>query len=130
MLREFKDFIMKGNLIELAVALIMALAFAAVVTSFVADIVTPIIAAIFGQPDFGQLKIDVGDSAILYGRFLNALITFLIVAFVMFLIVKAYNRMTGPKAVTTKPCPYCKTDVAIDATRCPSCTSQLESAPA
>lgn len=130
MIREFRDFITRGNLVEIAVGLVLALAFAAVVTSFVTDIVTPIIAAIVGQPDFGQLKIDIGDSAIFYGRFLNALITFVIVAFVMFLIVKAYNRMTAPKAVTTKPCPYCKTDVAIDATRCSSCTSQLESAPA
>lgn len=130
MLKEFKDFIMKGNLIEIAVALVMALAFAAVVASLVEDIVTPIIAAIFGQPDFSALKIDVGDSAITYGNFLNALITFLIVAFVMFLIVKAYNRLTEPKAATTKSCPFCLTDVAIEATRCPNCTSQLEASSA
>ena len=130
MLKEFKDFIMRGNLIEIAVAFVMALAFAAVVASFVADIVTPIIAAIFGQPDFSELKIDIGDSAITYGNFLNALITFLIVAFVMFLIVKAYNRVTRPKAATTMSCPFCLTDVAIEATRCPNCTSQLEASPA
>jgi hypothetical protein len=80
---------------------------------------------IFGQPDF-SLKIDIGDSAITYGNFLNALITFLIVAFVMFLIVKAYNRVTQPKAATTKSCPFCQTDIAIGTTRCPNCTSQLE----
>ncbi|MCI0635014.1 MAG: large conductance mechanosensitive channel protein MscL [Actinobacteria bacterium] len=130
MLKEFRDFIMKGNLIEIAVAFIMALAFAAVVASFVADIVTPIIGAIFGQPDFSALKIDIGDGAITYGKFLNVVITFLIVAFVMFLVVKAYNRMTGPKAATTKGCPFCKTDIAIDATRCANCTSQLEGASA
>jgi large conductance mechanosensitive channel len=129
-LKEFRDFIAKGNLIEIAVAFIVALAFAAVVASFVADIVTPIIAAIFGQPDFSGLKIDIGESAITYGNFLNALITFLIVAFVMFLIVKAYNRVTRPKAATTKSCPFCQTDIAIAATRCPNCTSQLEGAPA
>lgn len=129
MLKGFKDFIMKGNLVEIAVGLVMALAFAALVASFVADIVTPIIAAVFGQPDFSQLKIDIGDSAIAYGNFLNALITFLIVALVMYLIIKAYNRMTGPKAVTTKGCPYCKTDISLDATRCPNCTSQLEGVP-
>lgn len=126
MLKEFKAFIMKGNLVEIAVGLVVALAFAAVVASFVANIVTPIIAAIFGQPDFGSLKIDVGDSAITYGNFLKTVLTFLIVAFVMFLVVKAYNRMTGPKGVTTKPCPYCKSEIALDATRCPNCTSQLE----
>jgi large conductance mechanosensitive channel len=128
MLKEFKAFVTRGNLIEIAVGLVMALAFAAVVASFVADIVTPIIAAIFGQPDFGALAIDIGDSAITYGNFLNALLTFLVVAFVMFLVVKAYNRMTGPKAAMTKPCPYCKTDIALDASRCPNCTSQLEAA--
>ena len=93
-----------------------------------ADIITPIIGAIFGQPDFSALKIDIGDSAITYGNFLNVVITFLIVAFVMFVIVKAYNRMTGPKAATTKACPFCKTDIALDATRCPNCTSELQRA--
>ena len=126
MLKEFKAFIMRGNLVEIAVGLVIALAFAAVVASFVADIITPIIAAIFGQPDFSSLKIDIGDSAITYGNFLNALLTFLIVALAMFLVVKAYNRMAGPKDATTKPCAYCKTDIALDATRCPNCTSQLE----
>ena len=84
----------------------MALAFAAVVASFVTDIVTPIIAAIVGQPDFSSLKVDIGESAISYGNFLNAVITFLIVGFVMFLIVKAYNRMSGTKAATTTSCPF------------------------
>src|SRR4029450_4044082 len=107
MLKEFRAFILRGNLVEIAVAFIMALAFAAVVASFVADIGTPLIPAIVGQPDFSSLKIDIGESAISYGKFLNAVITFLIVGFVMFLIVKAYNRMTGPKAATTRSCPVC-----------------------
>ena len=128
MLKEFKAFLMRGNLVEIAVGLVLALAFAAVVASFVADIVTPIIAAIFGQPDFSSLQIDIVDSAITYGKFLNALLTFVIVAFVMFLVVKAYNRMSAPKDAATRTCPYCKTDVALDATRCPNCTSQLEPA--
>jgi large conductance mechanosensitive channel len=126
MLKDFKAFIMKGNLVEIAVAFIMALAFAAVVASFVADIITPIIGAIFGQPDFSALKIDVGESAITYGNFLNALLTFVVVAFVMFMIVKAYNRATGPKAATTKECPFCMTSIPIAASRCSACTSQLE----
>jgi len=129
MLKEFKAFILRGNLVEIAVAFIMALAFAAVVASFVADIVTPMIAAIFGQPDFSSsLKVDIGESAISYRKFLNAAITFLIVGFVMFLIVKAYNRMSGPEAATTTSCPFCKTDIALDATRCPNCTSELQPA--
>ncbi len=125
MLKEFKDFLMKGNLVEIAVAFIMALAFAAVVASFVADIITPIIGAIFGQPDFSRLQIDIGESAIRYGTFLNVLLTFVVVALVMFLIVKAYNRMSGPKDTTTKDCAFCATTIPVAATRCPNCTSQL-----
>ena len=130
MLKEFKDFLMKGNLVEIAVAFIMALAFAAVVASFVADIITPIIGAIFGQPDFSRLQIDIGESAIRYGSFLNVLLTFVVVALVMFLIVKAYNRMSGPKDPTTKDCPYCASAIPVAAGRCPNCTSQLEGASA
>ncbi|MGH2630964.1 MAG: large conductance mechanosensitive channel protein MscL [Actinomycetota bacterium] len=97
MLKEFKDFALKGNLIEIAVGLILALAFFAVVTSLVADIITPIIGAIFGQPDFSSLTIDIGDAQIRYGAFLNTVINFLIVAFVLFLIVKGANRMIPKK---------------------------------
>lgn len=116
----------EGHLFEIAVAFIMALAFAAVVASFVTDIITPIIAAIFGQPDFSALKLDIGKSAITYDNFLNVLLTFVIVAFVMFMIVKAYTRLTGPKAATTKGCPWCLTAVPLAASRCPACTSPLE----
>ena len=94
MLKEFKEFIAKGNLIDLAVAVILGLAFAQVVNSLVANVFTPIIAAIFGQPDFSSIKIDIGDSAILIGSFLNDVITFVIIGFVLFLTVKAYNRWT------------------------------------
>jgi large conductance mechanosensitive channel len=93
MLKEFKDFIMKGNLVEIAVGLILALAFKAVVDSFVADIITPIIAAIGGQPNFDSLVLDIGDGEIRYGSFLNFVVSFIIIGFVLFLIVKAYNRM-------------------------------------
>ncbi len=130
MLKEFKDFLMRGNLVEIAVAFIMALAFAAVVASFVADIITPVIGAIFGQPDFSGLQIEIGESAITYGNFLNVLLTFVVVALVMFLIVKAYNRMSGPKDPATKDCPYCASTIPVAATRCPNCTSQLEGASA
>jgi len=91
--KEFKDWIMKGNLIEIAVGLIIALAFAALVTSFVEDIVTPIIAAIGGKPDFTALTFTVNDSTFRYGEFVNAVITFLIIALVMFLLVKLALRL-------------------------------------
>ncbi len=93
MLKEFKDFIMKGNLIEIAVGLILALAFKTVVDRLVDSVITPIIAAIGGQPNFSSLSVDVGDGVVRYGRFLDALISFVIIGFVLFLVVKAYNRM-------------------------------------
>ena len=89
MLKEFKNFILRGNLLDLATAVVLGVAFNAVVQSFVKDIVTPIIAAVGGQPDFNDLKINIGDSAITYGAFLNALLYFLIVAAVIFLLLKA-----------------------------------------
>jgi large conductance mechanosensitive channel len=92
MLKEFKEFISRGNLVELAVALILGLAFNTVVQSLVADVFTPLIAAIFGEPDFSAITIPVGDSEILIGSFLNALFAFLITAWVLFLVVRAYNR--------------------------------------
>ena len=92
MIKEFRDFLMKGNLLEIAVGLILALAFKTVVDSLVADILTPIIAAIFGQPNFDSLVLDIGEGQIRYGAFLNAIISFVIVGFVLFIIVKAYNK--------------------------------------
>jgi large conductance mechanosensitive channel len=91
-IKEFRDFLMKGNLLEIAVGLILALAFKTVVDSLVADILTPIIAAIFGQPDFSSLVLDIGDGKVRYGSFLNAIISFLIVGLVLFVIMKAYNK--------------------------------------
>lgn len=92
MLKEFKEFLLKGNLIEIAVGLILALAFLAVVQSLVGDIITPIIAAIGGQPNFDSLVLDIGDGEIRYGAFLNTIISFVIIGFVLFLIVKAVDR--------------------------------------
>ena len=102
MLKEFKEFISKGNLVDLAVAVVLGLAFKTVVDSLVADVFTPIIAAIFGQPDFSSITIGIGDSQILIGNFLNAVISFVIVAFVLFLVIKAYNR-AFPKEPTAEP---------------------------
>ena len=92
MLKEFKEFISKGNLVEIAVALILALAFAGLVTSFTENVINPIIGAVFGQPNFDSLVIDIGDAQLRYGAFLTTLLNFVIVAFVLFLVVKAYNR--------------------------------------
>ena len=92
MLKEFKEFISKGNLVEIAVGLILALAFAGLVTSFTENLINPIIGAIFGQPNFDSLVIDIGDAQLRYGAFLTTLLNFLIVAFVLFLVIKAYNR--------------------------------------
>ena len=96
MVQEFKEFISKGNLVEIAVGLILALAFAGLVSSFTENLINPLIGAIFGQPNFDSLVIDIGDAELRYGAFLTTLINFLIVAFVLFLIIKAYNR-TFPK---------------------------------
>ncbi len=127
MLKDFKAFILKGNLIEIAVGLILALAFAAVVTAFVEDLITPVIAAIGGQPDFSQLEFTINESTFRYGDFINKVITFVVVGFVLFLIVKATARMIKAKEATTKPCAFCKSTVPLDATRCPACTSDLTS---
>ena len=92
MIKEFKEFALKGNLVDMAVAFVLGVAFAALVNSLVADVITPIVAAIFGQPDFSRLAIRIGNSEILYGSFLNAVITFLLVALALFLfVVKPYN---------------------------------------
>ena len=93
MLKEFKDFLLKGNLLEIAIGLVLALAFKTVIDSLVADVITPIIAAIGGQPNFNSLVLDIGDGEIRYGSFLNTIISFVIIGFVLFLIVKAFNAM-------------------------------------
>ena len=95
MLKEFRDFVMKGNLLEIAIGLILALAFKTVIDRLVDSILTPIISALGGQPNFSSLTIDLGEGQIRYGRFLDALLSFLIIGFVLFLIVKAYNRMVA-----------------------------------
>jgi large conductance mechanosensitive channel len=92
MLKEFKEFISRGNLVELAVGLILALAFSGLVTSFTENLINPIIGAIFGQPNFDSLVIDIGDAQLRYGAFLTTLLNFLIVGFVLFFVVRAYNR--------------------------------------
>lgn len=128
MLQEFKEFAFKGNLIELAVAFILGLAFSAVVTSFVDDIIMPIVGAVVSDKSFADLTFEIAGVDIFYGSFLTALLYFLIVAWVLFLIVKAANRMRGPQAATTRECPYCISSIPIGASRCPNCTSEVQPA--
>lgn len=103
MIKEFKEFISKGNLVEIAVGLILALAFAGLVTSFTENLINPIIGAIFGQPNLDRLVIEIGDAELRYGAFLTTLINFLIVAFVLFLVLRAYNRAFPKKEEEAGP---------------------------
>ena len=133
MLKGFKDFVTGGNLIEVAVGLIMALALFALVQALIADLITPLIAAIFGEPDFGDLSFTINGSEFRYGDFINALITFVsVAAAVYFFIVAPYQRYKRARGIGlgTKRCPECTMDMPEDARRCPHCTAQLGAAPA
>jgi large conductance mechanosensitive channel len=125
MLRDFKAFLMRGNLLDLAVAFILGVAFAAVVTAF-ANIILSFVAAIFGASvKFDTLTFTVNGTPIPYGKFLTALVSFAILAFALFLIVRVYQRLNPPPPAATMPCPYCKSSIPVGATRCPNCTSDL-----
>ena len=134
-MREFRDFLMRGNVVDLAVAVVIGAAFGAVVTSFVADILTPLLGLV-GVPDFATLTITAGEATISYGLFLNALIAFILVAAaIFFFVVKPMNAIQARRAAqepgeepTTKACAFCATDIPIAAARCPNCTSQLTAA--
>lgn len=133
MIKEFKAFIMRGNLIEIAVAFIMGVAFGAVVTSFTNVVLGAISYVAGGDVSFDALGVHKGtspDIVIPYGSFITAIVNFLIVALVLFMVVKAYNRVAPKKEApaTTQPCPFCRTDISLEATRCPNCTSQLQPA--
>ena len=126
MIKEFKEFIAKGNLIDLAAAFIIGVAFATVVTSFT-DVVLGAVSYVFGgDVSFDRLGVKRGDDVVIpYGAFLTALMNFVIVAFILFLVVKAYNRMRKAPDATTKTCSFCQTQIPLSATRCPNCTSEL-----
>jgi large conductance mechanosensitive channel len=133
-LSEFKTFILRGNVVDLAVAVVIGAAFTAVVNAFVKDIITPII-SIPGKADFSTLHWTIHGSTFLYGEFLNALVTFLIVAAVIFFfVVKPLNMLTNRRktqeapAAVTKECRFCLSKVPAAATRCPFCTSELTAA--
>ena len=126
-MKGFREFITRGNLVELAVAVVIGTAFTAVVTAVVTDLITPLIAAIGGQPNFASLKFTVHHSTFLYGSFINALLSFLIVAAVVYFLIVApmvriTARFTKQVAVTTRDCPECLSTIPIAATRCMYCT--------
>ena len=131
MLKEFKEFVMRGNVMDLAVGVIIGGAFGAIVTSLTDDIISPVL-GIFGGLDFRDLSVEVNGANIMYGKFITAIINFLIMALIIFLMVKGINKIMslGKKkeeeaAPTTKVCPFCCTEIDIKATRCPHCTSEL-----
>ena len=147
MLKEFKAFAMRGNVLDMAIGIIIGVAFGKIVTSFVNDVVMPPIGLLLGKVDFSNLFIDLsgksyatlaeakaaGAATVKYGVFLNTVIDFIIVAFAIFLLVRQINRMkrqpeVAPAPPTTKECPYCLSSIAIKATRCSHCTSELKAA--
>ena len=128
MLKEFKEFAMRGNVMDLAIAVIIGGAFGKIITSLVNDILMPLIGLVMGGVNFSELAITVGNAVVKWGAFVQSIIDFLIVAFVIFMIVRTMNRMQKPApaaAPTTKECPHCFTSIPIKATRCPNCTSEL-----
>jgi large conductance mechanosensitive channel len=134
MVKGFKQFILRGNVVDLAVAVVIGLAFGVLVTAFVENVLTPIIGSIFGSTDFASLRIHLrGDNYIGYGAVLNAIIAFLgIAAAVYFFVVAPMNAMAARRmkqeSPTTRSCPFCTTEIALTATRCPACTSELPAA--
>ena len=141
MFREFKEFIARGNVVDLAVAVVIGAAFGKIITSLVDGIVMPPIGLLLGKADFSNLFIDLsgqhpasiaeaqakGFPVIAYGAFLNTIVSFLIIGFVVFLIVKSVNRLRAepPPPPNTKDCPYCLTAIPLAATRCSACTSEV-----
>lgn len=147
MLQEFKEFALRGNVLDLAIAVIIGAAFGAIVNSFVSDILMPPIGLLLGNADFADLFINLsggryetlaaaqeaGAVTINYGVFVNTIIDFVLIAFALFLIVRQVNRLQRkeeekPEEPTTKECPYCLSTIPLAATRCPHCTAELESA--
>ena len=128
MLKEFRTFVMRGNVMDLAIAVIIGGAFGKIIASLVNDILMPLIGLILGGVNFSELSGTVGDVVITYGLFIQAIVDFIIIAFVIFMLVRTMNSMKkqpAPADPTTKECQYCFTMVPIKATRCPNCTSQL-----
>jgi large conductance mechanosensitive channel len=139
MFKEFRDFAARGNVVDLAVGVIIGAAFGKVVTSIVNDLIMPPIGMLIGRVDFSNLFVALnggtyvsleeakkaGAPTFNYGMFLNTCLEFVIVAFAVFLLVKQVNRLKGPVVIDTRDCPYCFSKMALNATRCPACTSQV-----
>ena len=146
MFKEFREFAMRGNVLDMAVGIIIGIAFGAIVNSLVSDIIMPPIGLLLGRIDFSNLFVsltggsyatliaakDAGAVTINYGLFVNTIINFIIVVFVLFIIVRSMNKLRrqeeAPAEPTTKDCPFCLSNIPIKATRCPHCTSQLKAA--
>ena len=131
-MKDFKEFLLRGNLVDMAVGIVIGVAFAAVVTALVADLITPLIAAIGGQPDFSGLSFTINNSHFLYGAFINSAITFIVIAAVIFfLVVKPVNALMArrktdtPVDETVKDCPYCLSQIPAAASRCAFCTQAV-----
>ena len=133
MFKGFKQFLLRGNVIDLAVAVVIGAAFGAVVTAFVKDLLTPLISAIFGQPSFEKLSVTVNNATFAYGDFLNSLVSFLMIAAAVYFfvvlpinhLVARMNRGEAPPDPTTKKCPECMSEIPIAARRCAHCTSPV-----
>ena len=128
MLKEFREFAIRGNVVDLAVAVIIGAAFGKIVASLVDNIIMPLVGLLIGGVDFKNLAFTVGSAKVEYGLFIQNVVDFIIVAFVIFLMVRAINSTKKPApaaAPTTKECPHCFTTIPLKATRCPNCTSQL-----
>ncbi|NLB52919.1 MAG: large conductance mechanosensitive channel protein MscL [Syntrophomonadaceae bacterium] len=144
MLKEFKEFAMRGNILDMAMGIVIGAAFGKIVTSFVNDVLMPPIGLLLGEVDFTNLFINLSDTpypslaaaqeagapVIAWGMFVNNILDFIIIAFVLFLIIRQVNKMRREEEVEaevkTKSCSYCKSEIAIDASRCPHCTSELK----
>lgn len=139
-LKEFSQFALKGNMLDMAVAVIIGGAFSGVVNSIVADLLNPIIGMLTGGVNFDQMHLQVGDATLNYGAFLTALMNFVIISLCIFFLVRQFNALAAKTAAllhlqaepevaepTTRTCPYCLSEIPIKATRCAHCTSQLES---
>ena len=140
MLKEFKEFAMRGNVVDMAVGIIIGAAFGKIVSSLVSDIIMPPIGLLLGRVDFSQLAITLKEKTVAaeavtikYGVFINTVLDFVITAFAIFIVIKQMNRFRKKEEApvaepTTKECPKCFTDIPLKATRCPNCTSELQSA--
>jgi large conductance mechanosensitive channel len=132
MIKEFKEFLLRGNLVDMAVGIVIGLAFAAVITALVTDLITPLIAAIGGEPDFNSLDFKINGSTFRYGHFLNTVISFLIIAAVVFfLVIRPFNALMERRKskrledAVTRECPECLSDIPAAAGRCAFCTAEV-----